>query len=834
MRAYPRVFPGILTVLAVCLSAALARADGFIVINEPTTPIPVPRGHFSFAPLEVSFHHVSVAINDQVAVTSVDQEFVNPNPQQLEGTYLFPLPAGSHIDKFSMDINGKMQEAELLPADKARSIYEDIVRRAKDPALLEYIGRDTFKVRIFPIEANGKKRVKIQYTQLLKSDTGLTEYVYPLNTEKFSARPLQQVSVKVTLETQENLKSVYCPTHNVEIKRDGGKKAVAGYEERNVRPDTDFKLIFSRETKDLGINLMTYRTSPDEGYFLLLASPGTEVKNQKVQPKDICLVLDTSGSMAGKKMEQARKALAFCLANLNAEDRFEVIRFSTEADSLFEELKPANKENVAKAQAYVETLKPIGGTAIDEALQKALQLGQARRISGQERPYVVIFLTDGQPTIGETKPDAILANVSKVNTQGVRVFSFGIGTDLNTHLLDRLADATKAFSQYVIPSEDIEVKLSNFYTKIKDPVLSNVAVTFSGGDVKTSQVYPGTMPDLFKGEMLVAFGRYTGKGAAAVKVSGVINGEKKEFVQDVNFADTDTKQEFIPRLWATRRVGWLLDEIRKNGETGELKDEVVRLARAHGIVTPYTAYLILEDEARRGVPVAVRSMRELEGDVRARDAAKAVYDLTAGEARHDRFRTGDLAVANANNLGSLKQGENLQQAGQGLGLDKGGSFGVVTGGAGGGGGFAAGRPADPTTATAGVTLTPPSAAAPGEKLELRKTSSGSFEYKANTELYADGVRAKLSDGKDEPQGYRASNNYANQARVVRGRAFYQNGNTWTDSTASTIKGEIKRREVKFGSEEYFKLLAEHPEASAWLSLGNEVDVVLGDVLVVVR
>ena len=482
-------------------------------------------------------------INDQVAVTSVDEEFVNPNPVQLEGTYLFPLPRG-HIDKFSMDINGKMQEAELLPADK-RKLYEDIVRRYRDPALLEYVGREAFKVRIFPIEANGKKHVKIQYTQLLKSDTGLVEYTYPLNTEKFSARPLQEVSVKVTLETQEPLKSVYCPTHQVEIKRDGAKKATVSFEDQNVRPDTDFKLIYSHEKNDIGINLMTYRNSPDDGYFMLLASPGMEVKEAKVQPKDICLVLDTSGSMAGKKLEQAAKALSFCLANLNEADRFDIIRFSTEAEDFFESLKPANKENIGKAKAFVDGLKPIGGTAIDDALQKAIKLGQTRE-DKEKRPYVVIFLTDGQPTIGETREDSILANVEKANTQGIRVFSFGIGTDVNTHLLDRLAEATRAVSQYVIPTEDIEVKLSNFYTKIKDPVLSGVTVSFTGADIKTTQVYPGSMPDLFKGEMLVVFGQYSGKGAAAVKIAGTLSGEKKEFVTDVNFTENDTKNEFIP------------------------------------------------------------------------------------------------------------------------------------------------------------------------------------------------------------------------------------------------------------------------------------------------
>ena len=207
------------------------------MINQPPTPVAVPQGHFSFAPLEVSFHHVTVNIKDQVAVTSVDQEFVNPNSRQLEGTYLFPLPRDGAVDKFSMDINGKMQEAELLPADKARSIYEDIVRRHRDPALLEYVGRDTFKVRIFPIEANGKKRVKIQYTQAVQGGHGADGVHVPAEHGEVLGAAAADVSVKVNLETREPLKSVYCPTHNVEIKRDGGSKAVVGVrgEERPAR-----------------------------------------------------------------------------------------------------------------------------------------------------------------------------------------------------------------------------------------------------------------------------------------------------------------------------------------------------------------------------------------------------------------------------------------------------------------------------------------------------------------------------------------------------------------------------------------------------------------------
>jgi Ca-activated chloride channel homolog len=754
-----------LALIALAGFARVSRGDGFIVVHPTSNIVPVPRGHFPFAPLEVTYHRVNVEINDQVAITTVDQEFYNPNPQQLEGTYLFPLPPGAHIDKFSMDINGKMQEAELLPADKARAIYEDIVRRYRDPALLEYMGRDAFKVRIFPIEPNRGKKVKITYTQLLKSDTGLVEYVYPLNTEKFSARPIGDVAIKINLNCSQPIKSLYSPSHNVEVKRNGDKSAVIGFEERNTRPDTDFKLLFSRTPNPIGIDLLTYRNPADgEGYFLLLASPGMDVKKEMIQPKDVCFVLDTSGSMSAKKMDQAKKAMAFCLSNLDERDRFEIVRFSTEAEPFFDDLKAASKENLDKAQAFVQTLKPIGGTAINDALQKALSLGQ-KRSEADKRPFVVIFMTDGLPTIGETREENIIANLSRASAN-TRVFSFGIGNDVNTHLLDLVAMNTKAVSQYVAPEEDIEVKLSNFYTKIKEPVLSNVAVAFSGQDIRTSQLYPGAMPDLFKGETLMVFGRYAGKGAAAVKVTGVLNGDNKQCVTDVNFAENDTKNAFIPRLWATRRVGWLLDEIRLRGESSELKNEVVRLAREHGIVTPYTAYLILEDEQRRGVPVAQQNFRELGEDRLALGRARTQFESAKEEALRPESRSGAGAVDNARKLNDLKWGWNDQQT-------------------------------------------------------------------RDTDKLAKGAEPAGTAPAADNNGYRYSTNYAQQARVVNGRAFYQNGNVWNDSTAQSKKA-LKVQNVKFNSEEYFVLIKDNPDAAAWLSLGDNVDVVIGETLYQVR
>ncbi|MCX7824013.1 MAG: VIT and VWA domain-containing protein [Verrucomicrobiae bacterium] len=293
-------------------SAALG--DGFIVIHTPTR---VPHGHYTFAPLEVAYHHVRVNIDGQVATTAIDQEFYNPNPQRLEGAYLFPVPKGAQINKFTMEIGGRQVEAELLPADKARRIYEDIVRKMRDPALLEYAGRDLFKVRIFPIEPHGRKRITLAYTQVLRADSGLVSYVYPLNTEKFSAAPIKTVSVKVELATRRPLKTIYSPSHNIEIRRHGATRATVGFESRNVRPDTDFQIVFSAEDADVGVNLMTYRNDHGDGYFLLLASPG-EIKSSRVVPKDVAFVLDTSGSMAGNKLAQAKRALQFCIETASA------------------------------------------------------------------------------------------------------------------------------------------------------------------------------------------------------------------------------------------------------------------------------------------------------------------------------------------------------------------------------------------------------------------------------------------------------------------------------------------------------------------------------------
>src|SRR5436853_270359 len=612
-----------------------SRGDGFIVVERP---IYVPPTHFPFAPLEVTSHHVNVAIDGQVAITSIDQEFYNPNDQRLEGSYMFPVPKGAHIDKFSMEIGGKSVDAELLPADKARGIYEDIVRKMRDPALLEYADRDLFKVRIFPIEPRSRKSIKISYTELLRSDAGTVTYLYPLSTEKFSARPIKNLSVKIELKSAEPLASIYSPSHKVEIKRDGANRAVIGYESKDEKPDTDFQLVYGSDTRDVGLKLITYKPDGDDGYFLLLAAP-TVSNETKPAAKDVVFVVDTSGSMAGAKLQQAQKALRFCVENLNGDDRFEIVRFSTEAEPLFRDLVPADSDHRKRANGFIDDFKPIDGTAIADALQSALKV----RPDKSYRPFVVIFLTDGLPTVGARTPDEIVANIKKAS--GVRIFSFGIGSDVNTQLLDQIAEGTRAFSQYVLANEDLELKVSSFYTRIKEPVLTNVRLEFGGG-VRTSKLYPAQLPDLFKGDQLVVTGRYTGSGEVEAKLTGMANGREQTFNYKVKF--NDSSNDYVARLWATRRVGFLLDEIRIHGETNELRDEATDLARRFGIVTPYTAYLIVEDEDRRRRPMTERSMQSL---------STASAALAEGSEAWEGFKEkkdGDDAVANARSQNAFK------------------------------------------------------------------------------------------------------------------------------------------------------------------------------------
>lgn len=587
----------VLSVFLFTAFSGILFADGFI--------IPSPQNGEDVPPLTVKYHRVIVDITDQVAKTSIDQVFINNHSRDIEGTYIFPLPLGASISEFAMYIGDKKVEGEILDKNKARRIYEDIVRRLKDPALLEYIGRNMFRTRVYPIPAKGEKRIKISYSEILSSEASLVRYIYPLNTEQFSFHPIQEVSVAVEISSKIPISSVYSPSHRISVRKSGEKNARVSFEASNIKPDKDFILYYSLTEDEIGLSFLSW-DGPEDNYFMLLASPRYTGRKQKIINKNLIFVLDSSGSMSGKKMEQAKQAVRFILNHLKKGDMFALVDFDDGVDVFSSCLVPADTRNREKALQFVDEIEDSGGTNINDALLRALKM-----VEQEERPSYILFLTDGLPTVGVTDIAGILRNVSRANSLNTRIFAFGVGYDVNTELLDRLSLDNRGTSVYLGEDEDLEVAISRYYEKISSPVLADLKIDFD--NIRVKDTYPRILPDLFKGSQLVLIGKYTGKGPVTVSLSGKVEKKDRTFVLGNQKLDKSDSYRFLPRLWATRRIGYLLEEIRLQGEKAELVDEVKRLALKYGVVTPYTSYLVTEEERMfldAAAPEAVQAFAE--------------------------------------------------------------------------------------------------------------------------------------------------------------------------------------------------------------------------------
>ena len=637
-----------LLLLAIVLTGQI---EARVIPNIPN--MTGPTG-IHLAPIQVQSHHVSVTIKDSVAVTTLESVFYNPNHRVLEGTYLLALPKGSSIAKFSLWIDGKEMPAELLDSTKARNLYISIVRRMIDPALLEFVGRETFKMRIFPLPARGTRKIKMSYQQVLPVDGNLMRYEYPLtavgNNHEDS---IGDFSFNVKIASQIPIKSVFSPTHQLKVNK-SEKEASVDFQGRNVTTDKDLVLYVSVSNKKVDLTFIPFCKSTDKGHFLMMLAPKAKLDRNEINPKDVVFVLDTSGSMVGDNMDQAKNALKYCLHQLRPRDNFNIIPFSTEASPYKDKLLGASQENIKAALEYVdEEIYARGGTNIEEALGYALDMASK---SGN-RPYMVIFITDGKPTIGVTNPEEIITKVKKAGLSNLRLFTLGIGDQLNTKMLDRLAEENNGIREYVGSKEDIEVKISGFFDKVSSPVLSNIKIRFPSAEgLRVTEIYPREFPDLFKGSRLTVLGRYKGHGDQAIRVTGMLAGKNKEFVFEVRFPERHLENEHVPRLWAVRKVGFLLDQIRLHGENSELKKEVVLLARKYGIVTPYTSYLVVEDTPmlrippRPGVvrPSMEGRMRKMKSDERKMEQETGFHDVS-----------GKKAVEASKLLRDMKESDNL-------------------------------------------------------------------------------------------------------------------------------------------------------------------------------
>ncbi len=785
---------------ALALLAPAARAAGMIVI-DPVTPggmpriIPVTRpghrppvvttalkGQVSFG-LRLQDADIKVEISDQVAKTYITQTFVNDTDQNLAGTYLFPLPEDTTFSSFSLHIDGKPVEGKILEAKEARQTYEDIVRRMIDPGLLEFADYKTVRARIFPIPAHGTKKVELEYTQVLKAENGMIKYRFPLKTET-EVGATEDVKIGVKLASKSGIRTIWSPSHTVTSTREGEHKAAVSFAGKDVYMNKDFLLYYSVSDKDLIANLLTQKNSGEDGYFLMTLTPPVEAK--QIVNKDIVLVADTSGSMQGDRIEQTKKALKYLINALNSSDRFSLVRFSTDVDSFKPQLVEASAENKKAAVEFVEDLQASGGTNIGDALKTAANLLNSK--SAEKRPAYMVLMTDGEPTVGETTVPGLLKSIN--NNSDIRVFDFGVGYDLNTRLLNKLADEHHGTAQYVEPSENIEVELSNFYDKIKSPVLSDVQIAYNGITVK--DVYPRTVKDIFAGGQLMLLGKYKGSADAKVQLKGTINGVEKSFEFPLKFEEAQSGHGYLPRLWAMRRIGHLTEIAQDNGDNKEVVDEIIELSKKYGIISAYTSFLVTDpnesvaSSGGRGFPPPPRGFAG--GAVSSGfESDSASPDLSGGRDRRTNMAL-DLMTPPPPMMaaGGLTTGHRLPATKLSGFVDSPREKNAAFGAEGSYGGAFASAP-----------------------------STGKLAVKSAKVMNE--LKESVDSSKEEEKAQSAG------FKIVDDKTFYLRDEFWTDSSYDAEKSP-KPEVVNFGTPEYFDLLTKNPGISKYLAVGRQVIV----------
>ena len=590
---------------------------------------------------------VSVQVTGRIARVEVEEWFQNrSNAPMGESDYLYPLPGEAVFSNFSLFQGDQELRGETMDATRAREIYEAIVRAKKDPALIELAGHGLVRARVFPIARGETRKITLRYTQVLARAGDALQFRYAAgarNGQFMGRRPTVDVvgegpgrlpdsaplSFTLTAANGREFRDAFSPTHEVRNSRDEGQLVV-----RPTRDlSGDFALFLPLSNTAVGITIASHRPSGEDGYFMLTLSPG-EIRESSV-PRDVTAVIDVSGSMSGEKMNQGRNALRQLLATLGPRDRFRLIAFSNDVRSYRPEWTPASGSELERAREWVTNLRAEGGTNISGALDEAF-----RATTPTERLGIVLFITDGLPSVGEQNPERIAQRVER-DRGNARVFAFGVGYDVNTYLLDRLSAAARGTTQYVQPSENVEHAIATLAAKIRHPVLADLRL--STGALRIVEVYPRELPDLFAGEELVLFGRYQSERALEgdVVLTGRRNGRDERFSTRASFAAHENGNDFIPRLWASRKITALTQQLRLEGNDPRVIEEIRELALRHGLLSEYTSYLVQEPN------VTVAQARREAGQVRGTIGSGAAVPVAAPPPT---AQTGQLAVEQAQRM----------------------------------------------------------------------------------------------------------------------------------------------------------------------------------------
>jgi Ca-activated chloride channel family protein len=552
---------------------------------------------------------VKADISGFIARVTVTQEFVNPFDKKIEAVYAFPLSERAAVDDMTMIIGERVIRGKIMKREEAAAAYNRAKAEGKVASLLEQQRPNIFTQSVANIVPNAQIKIVISYVEYLKYDSGSYEFVFPMTigkryipmsqemtedtskiTPPHSERPGHDVSLEVKIDAGVPLVSVSSSNHKIETNAIGAAQSFIRLENQNEIPNKDFVLRYKVAGEKIQDALLTHKDQRG-GFFTMILQPPDRVMPEDVNPKEIVFVLDTSGSMEGFPIEKAKECMMLALNNLYPNDTFNLITFAGETSILFDEPVPATSENLRKAKKFLASRKSEGGTEMMKAIKAALEPSDA-----QNHVRIVCFMTDGY--VGND--NEIISEVQK--HPNARVFSFGIGSSVNRFLLDKIAEEGRGEAEYVSPDDDGSAAAKRFHERIRNPLLTDVAVDWNG--LPVADVYPKRNPDLFSAKPVVLTGRFTASAKGVVRLRGMMAGNYYEREIHVEFPEQESSHDVLATLWARQRV----DDITKNDYAGaqngkmkdDLRNEITQLGIEFRLLTQFTSFVAADESSNTG------------------------------------------------------------------------------------------------------------------------------------------------------------------------------------------------------------------------------------------
>jgi Ca-activated chloride channel homolog len=659
MKQSDTLFWSTISVVLLGWAAGLWAQPSHVGVRPPAANVIVPQSRsFGWAPggqpaIRIAGVEALVDILETTATTTIEIRLENTSGQRQEAELVVPVPDGAVVRGFAYDGPSGQVEARVMAREEARRIYRDLVSRIRDPALVEFAGYNLIRSSVFPVEPHGKQRLRLTYENLLQAEGSRIDYVLPRSESLQYDVPWRMT---VNIRAKAPISTVYCPSHTVFTHRDSDRTLSVKVDLEAGKQPGPFRLSYlvESETGEVTASVLAF---PDAevggGYFLLLAgSPRPQASDSRRDitaiRREVTIVLDRSGSMRDQKLAQAKEAALQVIAGLKEGEAFNLVVYSNSVELFSPRPVRKDAESLGAARRYIEGITAMGGTNLHDALKTALDQAPTEGMIP-----IVLFLTDGLPTVGQTSEAAIRDLATRFNPHGRRIFTFGVGLDVNAPLLEKLADLSRAKAEFVLPDEDVEVKVGRVFARLAGPVLAEpkLQVLTQDGTPALGRVrdlLPALLPDLFDGDQLVLLGQYVGQETVTLELTGRGPGGPHTSRFSLDPAKADRLHGFVARLWASRKIAEMIDLVRQMGADGaraaddpkvkELTEEIVRLSTRFGILTEYTAFL-----AREGT--------DLQDPVRVTREAARNFDLRAM-----RVRSG---------LGAINQSMNLQnQKGQ--------------------------------------------------------------------------------------------------------------------------------------------------------------------------